>query len=42
MTPAGREARWSPSVRFAIEAASEAEARAMGLAAGYLVEDCRG
>jgi hypothetical protein len=29
MTPAGREARWSLSVRFAIEAASEAEARAI-------------
>jgi hypothetical protein len=29
MTPAGREARWALSVRFAIEAASEAEARAI-------------
>jgi hypothetical protein len=29
MNPAGREARWSLSVRFAIEAVSEAEARAV-------------
>jgi len=29
MTPAEREARWALSVRFAIEAASEAEARAI-------------
>jgi len=29
MTPAKREARWALSVRFAIEAASEAEARAI-------------
>ena len=29
MTPTGREARWSLSARFAIEAASEAEARAI-------------
>jgi hypothetical protein len=29
MTPAGREALWALSVRFAIEAASEAEARAV-------------
>jgi hypothetical protein len=29
MTPAEREARWALSVRFAVEAASEAEARAI-------------
>ena len=29
MTPAEREARWALLVRFAIEAASEAEARAI-------------
>ena len=29
MTPAEREARWALSVRFAIEASSEAEARAI-------------
>lgn len=29
MTPAEREARWALSVRFAIEAADEAEARAI-------------